>query len=846
MPRSLYQCLTMCLLMPLAIPLMGQSHAELVGRPLDAAPHLLIAQAFHAIDPMHVGLRSGWGNPGTDVSMYITEHRSIEEWQQDPTLLDVRTMGAQTLTIQSGGLEANCLAVEGTAELMSNTEDRCGHGYDVVLDFDGNGALSEGDVLDGGETPGFYLLGNLNENGAHQVENQQHLPDFWHTQSVFYPADIGQMEPQPLVIISHGWTHEYTYYDYLAHHLASHGYVVMSHRNNVGNGGAVATETASQTALENIDVFFTDLAEIAGGALVGRVDTHRLIHMGHSTGGECIVRAYKRLVDGDYVSPQFTHDDIVLLNSFAPVSFLNRDQVSPLRANFHEFFCGADTDVSGEPLDAYVQGLAIFERAQGNRQVTYIHGAGHEDLHGIDGPSWASGPDLIGREATHTVVRPYTLALCELYGHNNRAVEEYFTSNRMEFQPLGIASGVTISGEFRPAWPEGLEQGGVEVLDDHQTNPEEDLSSAGTQVWSTGLEAHEVLMQDLDESFNWTGTNWANGMTRARYNDDPRCATLAWEGEAMHCIEIAEAHSDWSGFWHLAFRIAQLTRHPFNTDAAGLALAVELTDLNGSSWDFPLSSIGRILPPYPRGGIGHYTACLDSGTYTMVIGGSMWEVEQLVTVPGYLDLVGVGAHTFTLENGSPCEEIEVFCYDTWGDGWDSGTFEILDENGSVVLQGTLAAGSEPDLGVGWQNEFHTFQVPLAQIALEGAELDLSHIDQLCFLFGQPGDSPSGAVALDDVALVGVASSASSVQKPAQKQVFNLHPNPAHAWCFVHPPLTQEPWQGKVFDTTGRPVMSWSSAQGSKTLNVLDWQAGTYIVKVMQGSSVQTLTLIVLH
>ena len=88
------------------------------------------------------------------------------------------------------------------------------------------------------------------------------------------------------------------------------------------------------------------------------------------------VRAYTRLVSGDYISPHITHENIVLVCSLAPVAFLTPEVTNPLGANYHQFLAAADTDVSGAPVNSYQQAFSIYERGYGNKQITYIHGAG--------------------------------------------------------------------------------------------------------------------------------------------------------------------------------------------------------------------------------------------------------------------------------------------------------------------------------------------------------------------------------------------------------------------------------------------------------------------------------------
>jgi predicted dienelactone hydrolase len=68
-------------------------------------------------------------------------------------------------------------------------------------------------------------------------------------QNTFYPANIASLGQLPLVVVSHGNGHNYQWYDHLGTHLASYGYVLMSHENNTGPG----LEFAATTTLSNTD-----------------------------------------------------------------------------------------------------------------------------------------------------------------------------------------------------------------------------------------------------------------------------------------------------------------------------------------------------------------------------------------------------------------------------------------------------------------------------------------------------------------------------------------------------------------------------------------------------------------
>ena len=775
--------------------------------------------------------------PGSTVHLYFTVDRTAEEWATTPVLEDVRGEGPQTWTTGTT-LEENVVWIAGTEDLSSFSGSRPGGQYDVVVDVNQNGMLDAGDVIDGLGGSGIHLLGNWGTLGPHPVTSFEHSVSFWETMRVHCPSDWLGLEDVPLVVISHGWTHEYTYYDDLAHHMASYGYVVMSHRNEVGNGGAAATTTASQTALENIDAFFTDAETMGGGVLSGHVDSHRIIHAGHSTGGECISRAHVRLSNGDYVSPHVTADDFVLLQSLAPVAFLEADDASPLDVPYHHIFPAADTDVTGNASDGYVQGMALYERGSGPKYATFIHGSGHNDLHDNPGPSLASGPDLIGKEATHDVLKPLFLALAEWHAWGNAAGLDYFRRNRQEFRPLSVGDSVVLSGEMRGAIPQ------ITLLDDFQSAPELSASSQGHLVSHAGLELNEVDMSDTDGNFEFTGENWGNGMCRARNNDTPRCATMAWESDGQWCLEF-NVPEVWGESDELRLRAASLTRHPLNT-GGDLHFEMALEDAAGETAVLSSSWWGVVSPPYPRSGGGAYAVCLPSGAYTLTVGGSTWPEEQLVTLPGVMTEVGFGSTSFVWEAQNECDTLQVLCYDTYGDGWDSGMFSLENADGEVLLEGTLNDGFDPDLGAGWQNEFHTLSFPLSLAPLVNPNFNLGAVSRACMQVGPSHGSAKGAMAIDDIHVTSENGEVSAAKLPTMPSGVHVFPNPASGEVNLVQNGAQVPFSATVHSAQGHLVWKSDGEQRKHQIVTRSWPSGVYVVVFQTAGTVHSEKLLVQH
>ncbi|MFT5184296.1 MAG: hypothetical protein ACI84C_001426 [Flavobacteriales bacterium] len=821
----------------------SQQNTSLIGIATSSAPYFRYVDTFNHDDEVVIGI-DPLAIPivGIAVDVYVVVDQSAEAWQSSSELIDVRPSGAQQVTFTGTSIAESTAILDESSLLDNFSGARPGASFDLVIDVNQNGELDSEDYIDGLEESGFFMVGNMFDPGPYAVDTTHHSSSFWNTFDVFYPTNIQELGEQPLVVISHGWTHEYTFYNYLGYHLASYGYVVISHRNEVGNGGALATETASQTALQNIDEFFTVQNDLAGGLLTGKVNKNLIIHTGHSTGGECVVRAYKRLFDGDYVSPFITHESIVCVASMAPVAFLSPEQTNPLGANYHQFLCGADTDVSGWPADSYTQPFSIYERGYGNKQVTYIHGAGHSDLHGAEDFPWADGPDLIGKEATHTIVKPYFLALCELYSRNNLAVKEYFTRTRQSFRPSNISSELTISGEYRDA--EGLNY----VIDDFQTYPDEHLSSSGHAVtWN--MEAYqEILMQDIDESFSWTGENWSNGMTRARYDDDPKCVTFEWNDNVYIEFVVGAEIMDWSELQYLSFRACQLTRHPFNADSEGLTFDMTVEDTFGNTSSINLGAYGPVIPTYPKSSGGLLELCLEEGEYTVVVGGSQFEVEMGFSIDGYIDNGLAGITPLQIGPGDPCTIVQVVMTDTWGDGWDEGLLQILDSEGNVMGEGTLSNGFTSAQEVGWQNEFHTYRIDVDEFLLGGTNVDLNSISRIYFEFGEDHGSSQGALALDDLELVNGGLSFIAQVENSENNVGELliYPNPTNSNFTIKPAAGKNNWSFEVFNMQGQKVMSKDNiGKSAHTVSTGQLATGIYLVLVREGEATSANRVVVM-
>ncbi len=578
--------------------------AQLAGNPLATYPYFEFVRAFNVNAPVYAGVDPSRYPDLVDrtADLYVVATKSAGEWSVDPALSDVTPDGPEAVTITGSTIEQNTFQAAAPNELSGDAGIGLGVGYDIVLDLNRNGELDGGDYIDGyGTEAGLYVVRDTTQPGPLAVTELIYSGGTWLGQDTYYPTNIAGMGQLPLVVVSHGNGHDYTWYDHIGYHLASYGYIVMAHQNNTGPG----VETASGTTLPNTDYIIGNQAAIGGGVLNGHIDSHRITWIGHSRGGEGVVRAHTKLRTGEYVGQYFNIDDVALVSSMAPVTHIDPAASStPHGVNYHMFIAGADGDVTGSPDPSNSKPLAFYERAFGNKQLDYIHGCGHAWLHaGPPDPSWAEGPDLIGQSAAHTVVKGYYLPLVKLYIENNLVARDFFARRYDHFRPIGIPGNVVVSNEYKDAVATGNF-----VIDDYQTQTSPGTSSSGGAVTYSVQNLNEVLMQEQDGSFDWTGSQPANGMTMYRYTgDDAHCVVFDWDNSAQRYyeLEIIPDQRDFSAHTFLSFRACQGTRHPRTVALGGpLNFTVTLRDADGVSSSIDFGSFGHITYTYQRTGAG--------------------------------------------------------------------------------------------------------------------------------------------------------------------------------------------------------------------------------------------------
>jgi hypothetical protein len=577
--------------------------AELVGKPLAAGPLFQWVTSTREGDAVHVGIDSR-AYPflvGQEVDIYVVPGRTEIEWASDPSLSDVTAGGVTTVTIVAGGLAGNVIEVD-PGSLSGDAGAGFGVGYDVIVDINRNGVLDGGDLIDGiGAIDGFYVCHDPTLPGPYAVSSTTYSGGTWLGQILYWPSNIAELDDLPLVIVSHGNGHNYLWYAHLGNHLASYGYVVMSHQNNTGPG----VVTASTTTLTNTDYLLGNLGSIAGGALQGKLDTSRITWIGHSRGGEGIAIAYDRILKGLWVPEHYSLGDLRLLSSMAPTDFQGPNQTNPHAVDYHLWVVEADADVNGctSPIAKPPQ---IWGRATDQRSMITLYGAGHGDLHNGGGSSVAAGPCQIGRPLTHLVMRGHVLPLVEHHIRDNPAAKDWLRRPYEDLPPpaapVGVNPCLIVNLQYRDT-----EDTNKLVLDNFEGGANPTLASSGANVTSNLLDHTVARLQDPNNSFAFIQGELLNGMTYARVNDFEAGAIFRFEQQdSFLSYTLRPNQQDLTPYNVLSLRMAQQTRHPLTVAQPGpVTFSVRLTDRFNTSATLRLDELEQSIPgPYLRGGCG--------------------------------------------------------------------------------------------------------------------------------------------------------------------------------------------------------------------------------------------------
>jgi hypothetical protein len=595
------------------------TRTELAGNTLTQFPFFEYVKSFNVNAPVKVAI-----DPtrfpaivGDTCDIFVVNHKKPFDWFTAPGLVDVTPGGALPRTFVAGTIQANTVEVAPASTLNANAGASIGVPYDVVLDCDQSGTLSDGDFIDGlGGEAGFYMVSDTTALGPHAVTEQVYNLDLGVASSfgipgdklgedLYFPTNVATMGRLPLVIISRGNGHDFRWYDHIGNHLASHGYVVMSHNNNTEPGPAFA----ATTTLGHTDAFL-DQAEsgaIAGGALVGHLDSHRIVWIGHSRGAEGVAIAYDRLFKGTVTPTHYSRPDVRLISSMLPTDFNGTSLANPHDANYHLWTASGDSDVNGGAGCDLCQTFHLADRATGYKQSTIVQGSGHGDFHDEPAAGEAfSGPCPIGRANTHLIQLGYLLPLVEHYVEGNIPALDFLTRQYEDFHPIGVSTAnpcIVVTNEYR----NGAAVGNF-VIDDYQAQTAPNISSSGGTVTFNVEHLTEGRLDDNNSDFVFNASDPFNGATQGGSADLTRGVVFDWtDTDRFYEWQIPGGANDFMHFRYLSLRGAQATQHPNTTAVLGdLTFSMTLRDGAGVTSTINIGAYGGGLEePYQRNGGWH-------------------------------------------------------------------------------------------------------------------------------------------------------------------------------------------------------------------------------------------------
>ncbi len=577
---------------------------ELAAVSLASYPWASFVQSFNAgsnvrvaVDPVQVPAMAN-----ATVDVFVVENRTASQWASNSTLVDAR---GTPDTVTFGATASTSVLSLATSTLSAANGLQVGKGFDLVVDANRNGELDAGDLIDGGgDGPGFWLMSDLSGPGPLAVTqiasfdtNYAPIAAAMQLERIYYPTDIQSMDPVPLVVISHGNGHNYTWYDYIGQHLASWGYIVMAHQNDTVPG----IETASTTTLQHTAAIIALQSTIGGGAFNGKLDANRIIWIGHSRGGEGIVRAYDRIFDGTFVPVNYSLSSIKFLSSIAPTDFLGTTSANPHGVPYHLIYGAADGDVCGCPDSDIADSFNLFERSIGERFSTYVHGADHNDFNccGVNDFSGPAGTAILNAGA-QSIAKGEFLAGIKYFVDGQQSAKEFLWRQYEDLRPISVNPAYIVDIDYHDPAAENA------VIDDFQTNTGTNLSSSGGAVAFTVLNPNEGLLNDANTTFTWSTSDPRNGMTRGRTTDVTKGFLFDWTTPSNAEWSIVPAQADFSAFTYLSVRAAQGSRHPNAVALNATALFnVTLVDGNGVSSTINIGAYkGGIQRPYQRTGYG--------------------------------------------------------------------------------------------------------------------------------------------------------------------------------------------------------------------------------------------------
>jgi dienelactone hydrolase len=592
---------------------------ELAGRPLPHAPYFTFVNNFPKGTDVWAALDPGALPAGLNTqraAIYVIRHKTAAEWAASTALVDVTGPG-MTPAVKIVPIVPGCINWNRT--LVWTNPQTLGQ-YDVVIDYGNNAADpslfapdasldAPRDMIDGYVRVGFYVTDDPSLIGPYGGSVGQHEYNLGTIQVpstdagptptvslplravVRYPAQTPGIDTSfaagsfPLAVVMHGnsgMETSYLGYNYLLEHLAGHGFIAASIYAPVGAG----IETRARAILAHLGIL--SQKNSAAGLFQGHVDLARIGIVGHSRGGEAVVRASR------INTIEALGWNLLAGIAIAPTDYFHYgDPGLPLLV----IYGANDGDVSGQWPNR--TGFNIYDEAGRPRSFIFVYGATHDRFN----TEWASIeasteltwdiassdlPRLISPTAHESVAKGYVTAF--LQGHVMGRTEqlEYTTG---ALRP-SLVAGVEIHASHQSS--------GTAVLDDFEQLPHDAGSNTpGGAVTGTNLAGAPV------EDALHTLDSYSPHVTAG--------GEVAWStSQGAYGSLLPPGSRDLSGYTTLSFRVTQKygsARNPTNT---AQDFRVRLTDGQGRSRAIAVGTFTTIPYPYERGFVSRIKSALKS------------------------------------------------------------------------------------------------------------------------------------------------------------------------------------------------------------------------------------------
>ncbi len=415
-------------------------------------------------------------------------------------------------------------------------------------------------------------------------------------------------------------------YDYISDVLASHGYIVISissngvvfGSNSVADGGALARAEVVQHHLEKWDVFNTAGGPPFGSQFVGNVDLANVGTMGHSRGGEGVVRHF--ILNQSLGAPF----GIQAVMPIAPTDF-NRDVINDVDLTVVLPYC--DGDVSD------LQGVRFYDDARynvagdtGYKHSLLVMGANHNYYNTV----WTSFPAGAGDDWVDFIIGGASDPFCGTVAGNGRlsaavqrgtglafvnAFFRRYLGGETAFMPILVgdqppppsALGATIHPSYHPPDNPGLRKDVNRLLvGGNLTN-----NNLAGGVSQNGLIPYQLCggqppqpAHCLSGQPSARQPHTTNSVDRGLSQLD-----LGWSATTGSWVnELPAGQRNVSGFFALQFRAGvNFTTTTVNPPGTPQDFSVQLVDGGGTTAPVPVSVVSDALyfPPGEMGPVPH-------------------------------------------------------------------------------------------------------------------------------------------------------------------------------------------------------------------------------------------------